>query len=46
VKYEIIFQNSKPDFFSKSGYKRFVDRKTNIYCSKQCGVHDQMGHEG
>ena len=46
VKYEIIFQNSKPDFFSKSGYKRFVDRKTNIYCSNQCGVHDQMAHEG
>jgi len=46
VKYEIIFQNSRPDYNSKSGYKKFVDRKTNIYCSTKCGIHDQMAHEG
>ena len=46
VNYEIIFQNSRPDPFSRTGWKKFVDRKTNKYCSKQCGVHDQMAHEG
>lgn len=46
VPYTIIFQNSRPDPFSRSGYKRFVDKKVNKYCSKTCGVHDQMAHEG
>lgn len=46
INYTIIFQNSKPDPFSKSGYKRFVDKKTNKYCSGRCGAHDQMAHEG
>ena len=46
VNYEIIFQNSRPDPFSRTGWKKFVDRKTNKYCSKQCGGHDQMAHEG
>lgn len=46
VNYEIIFQNSRPDPFSRTGWKKFVDRKTNKYCSKQCGAHDQMAHEG
>lgn len=46
VNYEIIFQNSRPDPFSRTGWKKFVDRKTYKYCSKQCGAHDQMAHEG
>jgi hypothetical protein len=46
VNYEIIFQNSRPDPFSRTGWKKFVDRKTNKYCSKQCGAYDQMAHEG
>lgn len=46
VKHDIIFQNSRPDPFSKSGYKRFVDRKTNNYCSGKCAGNDQMAHEG
>jgi hypothetical protein len=46
VSYTIIFQNSKPDMFSRSGYRKFVDKKTNKYCSRQCGLHDQMAHEG
>lgn len=46
VKCEIIFQNSRPDYSSRSGYKKFVDRKTNIYCSNKCGGYDQMAHEG
>lgn len=46
VNYEIIFQNSRLDPFTRTGWKKFVDRKTNKYCSKQCGIHDQMAHEG
>lgn len=46
VDYKIIFQNSRPDPFSRTGYKRFVDNKINKYCSKTCGLHDQMAHEG
>ncbi len=46
VKCQIIFQSSRPDFNSRSGYKKFVDKKTNIYCSNKCGGHDQMAHEG
>jgi hypothetical protein len=46
VNYVLIFQNSRPDPFSRTGWKKFVDRKTNKYCSEECGVHDQMAHEG
>lgn len=46
VNYKIIFQNSRPDPFSRTGWKKFVDRKTNKYCSPQCGADDQMAHEG
>lgn len=46
VPYTIIFQNSKSDPFSRSGYRKFVDEKTNMYCTSQCGVHDQWAHEG
>lgn len=46
VSHQIIFQNSRPDPFSKTGYKKFVDKKTNKYCSGKCGGNDQMAHEG
>lgn len=46
VDYTIIFQNSKPHPFNRTGWKKFVDRKTLKYCSEQCGIHDQMAHEG
>ena len=46
VKCKIIFQNSRSDFNSRSGFKKFVDEKINVYCSNQCGGYDQMGHEG
>ena len=46
VSHKIIFQSSRPDPFSKTGYKRFVDEKVNKYCSNQCGGNDQMAHEG
>jgi len=32
--------------FVKNKEKKFVDKKTNKYCSGRCGVHDQMAHEG
>lgn len=44
VKCKIIFQNSRQDFHGK--WKKFVDEKTNIYCSNKCGGYDQMAHEG
>lgn len=39
----LIFQNSKFD-----GYRtiKFVDSKTNLYCSSKCASYDQMAHEG
>lgn len=41
----IIFQNSRVDSMGK--WKKFVDRKTNLYCiDKPCHGHDQMAHEG
>lgn len=43
VKYEIIFLNSR---WNGNKNVKFVDRKTNNYCSGECGLHDQMGHEG
>ena len=46
VNYKIIFQNSRQDPFSITGWKKFVDRKTNKYCSTECGIHDQMAHDG
>lgn len=46
VKYKIIFQSSRPCMSSKTGYKKIIDEKINLYCSKECGVHDQMAHEG
>ena len=46
VDYTIIFQNSRPNPTKACGYSRFVDRKTQKYCSNKCGVHDQMAHEG
>lgn len=39
VKHEIIFQDW-------NGYKKFVNRKTNKYCSGKCGSYDQMSREG
>lgn len=42
----IIFQNTRPDPGSRSGWKRFVDKKTNPYCSGTCAGNDQMAHEG
>lgn len=45
VPHKIIFQNSRWDI-GKGKYVKFVDQKTNMYCSGQCGVSDQMGHEG
>lgn len=46
VSHTIIFQNSRQDPFSRTGYKKFVDKKTNKYCSGECGGNDQMAHEG
>ena len=46
VSNEIIFLNSRPDPFSRTGWKQFVDRKTYKYCSGKCGGDDQMAHEG
>ena len=46
VDYTIIFQNAKPDLLSRTGWKKFVDRKTQKYCSTKCGIYDQMAHEG
>jgi len=39
VDYTIIYQGW-------NGYKKTVMRKTNKYCPGNCGVHDQMAHEG
>lgn len=46
IDYTIIFQNSRPDPTRRSGWKKFVDKKTNKYCPSGCGVYDQMAHEG
>lgn len=46
VSHQIIFQNSRPDPCSRSGYRKFVDKKTNLYCSGECAGYDQMAHEG
>jgi len=46
VSHEIIFQNSKSDPYSRTGWRKFVDRKTNKYCSGKCAGNDQMAHEG
>jgi len=46
ISHTIIFQNSRQDPYSRTGWKKFVDRKTNKYCSGKCGGNDQMAHEG
>ena len=39
VPYKIIFQDSKPDPYSKTGWKKFVNQKTNMYCSNSSNFH-------
>ena len=46
ISHTIIFQNSRQDPYSRTGWKKFVDKKTNKYCSGKCGGNDQMAHEG
>ncbi len=45
IRSEIIFQNGRHNSFTGK-YQKFVDRKTNDYCSGKCASHDQMAHEG
>lgn len=46
VPYKIIFQDSRPSLTEKSGWHKFVNEKTNMYCSKARGAYDQMAHGG
>jgi hypothetical protein len=43
VPYKIIFQGAKQTML---GWVKALVEETNMYCSKGCGIYDQMGHEG
>ena len=48
---KIIFMNSRQQLVRVRGktqwkWVKFVDQKTEMFCSKECHSNEQMAHEG